>query len=159
MRILSREVHLWCLFPEDIVDPALVKLYKGLLSDDELEKVKEAGSGPTHTGRVLARTLVRTTLARCKEPIFPKKNLHLVASRATSSIIESFSCVDVFGTWSCLFAMLRIPGSDLIRITFEVAALIEGEVSLIHVNLRSESSLLIETLEDIAFPDLDSCSG
>lgn len=63
-------MHLWCLFPEDIADPALVKLYKGLLSDDELEKVKEAGSGPTHTGRVLARTLVRTTLARCKKPIF-----------------------------------------------------------------------------------------
>lgn len=63
-------MHLWCLFPEDIADPALVKLYKGLLSDDELEKVKEAGSGPTHTGRVLARTLVRTTLAKCKKPIF-----------------------------------------------------------------------------------------
>ena len=97
MRILSREVHLWCLFPEDIVDPALVKLYKGLLSDDELEKVKEAGSGPTHTGRVFARTLVRTTLARCKKPIFLELFLHLVASRATSSIIKSFSWVDVFG--------------------------------------------------------------
>ena len=109
-------MHLWCLFPEDIVDPALVKLYKGLLSDDELEKVKEAGSGPTHTGRVLARTLVRTTLARCKKPIFLQLFLHPVASRATSSIVESFSCVDVFGTWSCVLAMLRIPASDLIEL-------------------------------------------
>ena len=150
MWILSREVHLWCLFPEDIVDPALVKLYKGLLSDDELEKVKEAGSGPTHTGRVLARTLVRTTLARCKKPIFLQLFLHPVASRATSSIVESFSCV-----WNMVLCLSHAPDTRLgfDWIAFEVAALIEGEVSLTHVNLRSESSLLIETLEDMAFPD------
>lgn len=111
MWILSREVHLWCLFPEDIVDPALVKLYKGLLSDDELERVKEAGSGPTHTGRVLARTLVRTTLARCKKPIFLKLFLHPVASRATSSIIESFSCVDVF--WNMVLSLSHASDTRL----------------------------------------------
>lgn len=60
------EVHLWCLFPDDVRDPKLMNMYQKLLSSDEQEKVLESSCVKTQNERLLARTLVRTTLARCK---------------------------------------------------------------------------------------------
>ncbi len=68
-----REVHVWCLFPEDITgeDTALWKTYKELLSPSEKTHIAQCGSNPKlQTEKLLARTLVRTTLARCNPKFF-----------------------------------------------------------------------------------------
>lgn len=58
------EVHLWCLFPDDARDPKLMNMYQSLLSSDEQKKILESNNVKTQNERLLARTLVRTTLAR-----------------------------------------------------------------------------------------------
>ncbi|KAG0591797.1 hypothetical protein KC19_1G202800 [Ceratodon purpureus] len=58
------EVHLWCLFPDDVRDSKLMNMYQNLLSSDEQKKILEANNVKTQNERLLARTLVRTTLAR-----------------------------------------------------------------------------------------------
>ncbi|CAM6029457.1 unnamed protein product [Sphagnum balticum] len=61
------EVHVWCLFPEDITgeNTALWKTYKELLSPSEKTDIAQCSSNPKmQTEKLLARTLVRTTLAR-----------------------------------------------------------------------------------------------
>jgi hypothetical protein len=68
-----REVHVWCLFPEDITgeDTALWKTYKELLSAREKTDIAQCSSNPKlQTEKLLARTLVRTTLARCNPKFF-----------------------------------------------------------------------------------------
>lgn len=58
------EVHLWCLFPEDIQDPKLLQSYHSLLCPLEKKNVAEATTEALKKDRILARTLVRTTIAR-----------------------------------------------------------------------------------------------
>lgn len=57
-------MHLWFLFPEDVRDSSLMKIYRNLLSSDEQKKVLDCSHVKTQNERLLARTLVRTTLAR-----------------------------------------------------------------------------------------------
>ncbi|KAJ7539841.1 hypothetical protein O6H91_11G111500 [Diphasiastrum complanatum] len=59
-----REVHFWCLFPEDVIDSSLLKVYESLLSCQERKEVYKAKTEKLQKERLLARTLVRTTLAR-----------------------------------------------------------------------------------------------
>ncbi|CAM6086939.1 unnamed protein product [Calypogeia fissa] len=58
-----REAHFWCIFPEE-VDAALLKSYEKFLSPEEQEDMTKVRTEKMQTGRLLARTLVRTTLAR-----------------------------------------------------------------------------------------------
>ncbi|BFI29974.1 4'-phosphopantetheinyl transferase [Marchantia polymorpha subsp. ruderalis] len=58
-----REVHFWCVFPDE-VDGSLLKHYEKLLSPEELADIPKARTQKLQTGRLLARTLVRSTLAR-----------------------------------------------------------------------------------------------
>lgn len=76
--LLIREVHLWCLFPEDLQDCALQKAYEGFLTSDERKNVADSKNVKMQTERLLARTLVRTTLARCKDSINVIWNLFTV---------------------------------------------------------------------------------
>ncbi|KAH9543749.1 hypothetical protein CY35_13G081000 [Sphagnum magellanicum] len=72
------EVHVWCLFPEDITgeDTALWKTYKELLSAREKTDIAQCSSNPKlQTEKLLARTLVRTTLARYASGIVAPSSL------------------------------------------------------------------------------------
>ncbi|CAK9202034.1 unnamed protein product [Sphagnum troendelagicum] len=72
------EVHVWCLFPEDITgeDTALCKIYKELLSPSEKTDIAQCSSNPKmQTQKLLARTLVRTTLARYASGIVAPSSL------------------------------------------------------------------------------------
>lgn len=59
------EVHVWCLFPEDITgeDTALWKTYKELLSAREKTDIAQCSSNPKlQTEKLLARTLMQVGL-------------------------------------------------------------------------------------------------
>ncbi|CAM6051086.1 unnamed protein product [Sphagnum compactum] len=75
------EVHVWCLFPEDITgeDTALWKTYKELLSPREKTDIVQCSSNPKmQTEKLLARTLVRTTLARYASGIVAPSSLRFM---------------------------------------------------------------------------------
>jgi hypothetical protein len=102
-----REVHVWCLFPEDITgeDTALWKTYKELLSPSEKTDIEQCSNNPKmQTEKLLARTLVRTTLARCNPNYFL---MSLFCLRHCSiCLLACFAC------WSLLEARLSQPDSQ-----------------------------------------------
>eukprot|EP00850_Spirogloea_muscicola_P009081 SM000050S17006 [mRNA] locus=s50:330254:334202:- [translate_table: standard] len=69
-----REVHLWCLFPEDVHDPDILHTYHSILSPAEQLHVAAANSEALRRERLLARALVRTSLAKyCGGLLGPKQ--------------------------------------------------------------------------------------
>eukprot|EP00897_Mesotaenium_endlicherianum_P008606 jgi/Mesen1/7774/ME000408S06880 len=58
-----REVHLWCLFPEEVRDSGLLQAYNTFLCPAEHARIAEARTPELKQERLLTQTLVRTTLA------------------------------------------------------------------------------------------------
>ncbi|OMO68336.1 4'-phosphopantetheinyl transferase superfamily [Corchorus olitorius] len=59
-----KETHLWYILPDEVKSLALLKQYSELLSPCERENVNRMGGDQLKKRALLARTLVRTTIAR-----------------------------------------------------------------------------------------------
>ncbi|XP_059070049.1 uncharacterized protein LOC131068563 isoform X5 [Cryptomeria japonica] len=59
-----REVHFWYLHPEEVQDRTLIDAYKGLLSSEEYAQISQLEGKQIKKQALLARVLVRTTLAK-----------------------------------------------------------------------------------------------
>jgi hypothetical protein len=59
------ETHLWFIRPDEVKSTSLLKHYSQLLSPTEKEKVLQMRGDELKKNALLARTLVRTTIARC----------------------------------------------------------------------------------------------
>lgn len=64
MELPGNEIHLYFSFPDQITDPALLKRYKSLLSDDELAQMPRFYFARHRHQFLLTRALIRTTLSR-----------------------------------------------------------------------------------------------
>jgi 4'-phosphopantetheinyl transferase len=63
--LTCRETHLWFIRPDEVKSTSLLKHYSQLLSPTEKEKVLQMRGDELKKNALLARTLVRTTIARC----------------------------------------------------------------------------------------------
>jgi 4'-phosphopantetheinyl transferase len=61
-----RETHLWFVVPDEFKSVSLLNQYMELLSPCEKENVLSMRGEQLQKSALLARTLVRTTIARCK---------------------------------------------------------------------------------------------
>eukprot|EP00249_Psilotum_nudum_P009398 c21908_g1_i2 orf=226-969(+) len=59
-----REVHIWCLFPDEVREPSLLKLYEGFLCPEEQEHILKEKTEKLQKERLLTRILARTLLSR-----------------------------------------------------------------------------------------------
>lgn len=59
-----REAHLWYVIPDELKDASLLNQYMELLSPCERQSVLRMNGERLQKGALLARALVRTTLAR-----------------------------------------------------------------------------------------------
>lgn len=60
----SREVHVWCLFPNEVHQSSLLHLYESILPNEERTRVFQAKSKKVQKEHLLTRILARTLLAR-----------------------------------------------------------------------------------------------
>ncbi|KAM7526041.1 hypothetical protein LguiA_015943 [Lonicera macranthoides] len=79
----QRETHFWYVFPSEVKSESLLNQYLELLSPCEKENVLSLREGKLRKGALLARALVRTTIARylINSQVTPrslkfKKNIH-----------------------------------------------------------------------------------
>jgi len=63
--LTCRETHLWFIRPDEVKSTSLLKHYSQLLSPSEKDKVLQMRGDELKKNALLARTLVRTTIARC----------------------------------------------------------------------------------------------
>lgn len=63
-RLPEGEAHLWIVRPEEIRDPALLRRYRSLLSEDERRKCARYRFEKDHHTCLVTRALLRTTLSR-----------------------------------------------------------------------------------------------
>lgn len=63
---IYRETHLWYILPDEVKSSTLLNRYLELLSPCEKEKVFRMHGDQLQKRTLLARTLVRTTIARCR---------------------------------------------------------------------------------------------
>ena len=63
--ISCRENHLWYVVPDEVKSISLLKHYSQILSPSENDKVLQMRGNKLQKNALLARTLVRTTIARC----------------------------------------------------------------------------------------------
>ncbi|KAL3825754.1 hypothetical protein ACJIZ3_021783 [Penstemon smallii] len=61
-----RETHLWYVKPSEVKSESLLNQYLDILSPCEKENVLRMRGDELRKSALLARTLVRTTIARCK---------------------------------------------------------------------------------------------
>lgn len=61
------ETHLWYVLPDEVKSTSLLNQYSELLSPGEKENVFRMRGDDLRKGALLARTLVRTTIARYKQ--------------------------------------------------------------------------------------------
>lgn len=59
------ETHLWYVKPDEVKSESLLKRYFEILSPDEKENVMRVREEELRKNALLARALVRTTIARC----------------------------------------------------------------------------------------------
>ncbi|CAI9097713.1 OLC1v1034185C1 [Oldenlandia corymbosa var. corymbosa] len=59
-----KEIHLWYIKPSEVKDESLLNQYKEILSPAEKDKVSQMSSEELRKNALLARALVRTTIAR-----------------------------------------------------------------------------------------------
>ncbi|KAG2305872.1 hypothetical protein Bca52824_025620 [Brassica carinata] len=78
-----RETHLWYILPDEVKSTSLLKRYSQLLSQTEKDRVDQMRGDELKKNALLARTLVRTTIARYQtnEAVDPrslmfKKNMY-----------------------------------------------------------------------------------
>ncbi|KAK9829352.1 hypothetical protein WJX72_005328 [[Myrmecia] bisecta] len=64
LQLAPGEVHIWWLNADKLTDDALLSEYEGLLSSEEQAGVSAITNAAVRKERLLARALVRTTLAR-----------------------------------------------------------------------------------------------
>lgn len=62
---MCRETHLWYVLPNEVKSEQLLNQYLEILSPCEREHVFSMRSDELRKGALLARALVRTTIARC----------------------------------------------------------------------------------------------
>lgn len=60
-----RETHLWYVKPSEVKSESLLKQYSDILSPCERENVLRLQGEELRKSALLARALVRTTIARC----------------------------------------------------------------------------------------------
>lgn len=65
----DREAHLWYVAPDEVKSSSLLHNYLAILSPCEKENVSRKRGEQLQKAALLARVLVRTTIARCK--LFP----------------------------------------------------------------------------------------
>lgn len=65
-RVISRETHFWYILPDEVKNASLLGEYLELLSPCEKENVFRMRGDELKKRALLARALVRTTIARCK---------------------------------------------------------------------------------------------
>lgn len=68
--VISRETHLWYILPNEVKNASLLSQYLELLSPCEKENVLGMRGDELRKKALLARALVRTTIARCRTIIF-----------------------------------------------------------------------------------------
>lgn len=61
-----KEIHLWYVIPNEVKGESLMNKYMEILSPCEIEKVLSFRRDELRKSALLARALVRTTIARCK---------------------------------------------------------------------------------------------
>jgi hypothetical protein len=64
--VFFRETHVWFVLPDEFKSVSLLNQYMELLSPCEKENVLSMRGDQLQKRALLARTLVRTTIARCK---------------------------------------------------------------------------------------------
>lgn len=65
-----RETHLWYILPDEVKSTSLLKRYSQFLSPIEKDRVDQMRGDELKKNALLARTLVRTTIARCMFLLF-----------------------------------------------------------------------------------------
>ena len=68
----AKHIDLWCAFPAEIVDEALLQEYRGLLSEAEREQQQRFYFAKDRQRYLVTRALVRTVLSRYA-PIYPEQ--------------------------------------------------------------------------------------
>lgn len=74
---VSRETHFWYVLPSEVKSESLLDQYLELLSPCEKQNILSLREGELRKGALLARVLVRTTIARCMTPLF---SLHFLVN-------------------------------------------------------------------------------
>lgn len=81
----DREAHLWYVVPDEVKSSSLLSNYLDILSPCEKENVSRMQGERLQKAALLARVLVRTTIARCK--LFPTDSLCALVLSAAFSLI------------------------------------------------------------------------
>uniref|UniRef100_M1AHD6 Magnesium ion binding protein n=1 Tax=Solanum tuberosum TaxID=4113 RepID=M1AHD6_SOLTU len=71
-----KEIHLWYVIPSEVKGESLMNKYMEILSPSEIEKVLSFRRDELRKSALLARALVRTTIARYK--FFSDTQIHHV---------------------------------------------------------------------------------
>ena len=75
---ICRETHFWYILPDEVKSATLLNQYLDILSPCEKENVLRMHGDNLKKSALLARALVRTTIARCMSFLFPLKFLDFV---------------------------------------------------------------------------------
>lgn len=75
---ICRETHFWYILPDEVKSATLLNQYLDILSPCEKENVLRMHGDHLKKSALLARALVRTTIARCMSFLFPLKFLDFV---------------------------------------------------------------------------------
>ena len=113
------EAHLWCVRPEAVVDPRLLRAYEGLLTEDEIRQRDRFHFPAGRHEYLVTRALVRTTLSRYA-PVPPDrwrftKGRHGRPELAQPAIQPRlrFNVSHTKGFIACLVAIGRDVGVDV----------------------------------------------
>jgi len=67
--VICRETHFWYVVPAEVKDDSLLSQYVEILSPCERRSILQMNEDRVQKSALLARALVRTTLARCMSQI------------------------------------------------------------------------------------------
>lgn len=66
LALFHRETHVWYVIPDEVRKKSLLKLYMEQMSLDEKKNISHFNDDELQKHALLTRTLVRTTLVRCR---------------------------------------------------------------------------------------------
>jgi 4'-phosphopantetheinyl transferase len=118
--VRGHEVHLWCVWPDDVTDPALLAAYRALLSEDEIARNRRFVFPKGRHEHLMTRALVRTTLSAYQPAVDPR-DWQFVANPygrpgiagPTGRLAPLFNLSHTDGSIVCLLAADREIGVDV----------------------------------------------
>lgn len=155
------EVHMWWAYPNRLTDESLIKEYKAMLSEDELQYVSAAADANIRKERLLSRVLTRTLLARYLGGNVPPKSLKFATNdhgkpHLDPAFVQAFPGVLPHAARSLAFNLTHTPSavglavSPAFSVGLDVEELSRSPKNLLQLARRRFSAAEVADLEAIA---------